>query len=162
MRLFIAIGLSGEMKDALTQVQRQMAARRVTGSYTPRENLHLTLAYLGEADPETVTDVMAKIDFEPFEIEITQTRHIGSLVMMDVAENKALDELAQKVRESLDAAGIAFDGKPFMPHITLVRKASGFLACQVSRNMAVSSFTLLASAQKDGRRVYTPVWQMER
>ncbi|MBR2812381.1 MAG: RNA 2',3'-cyclic phosphodiesterase [Solobacterium sp.] len=162
MILFLAIQLDEESKDALQGVMEEYAHNGITGRYVSRDNLHLTLAYLGEADPETVTDVMAKIDFEPFEIEITQTRHIGSLVMMDVAENKALDELAQKVRESLDAAGIAFDGKPFMSHITLVRKASGFLACQVRQNMTVSSFTLLASAQKDGRRVYTPVWQMER
>ena len=48
MRLFIAVNLSPEMKNALTDAQRMMYDRGVRGRFTPEENLHLTLAFIGE------------------------------------------------------------------------------------------------------------------
>ncbi len=48
MRLFIAIPLSDTMKDALTAVQDEMYDNGVRGNFTSRENMHLTLAFIGE------------------------------------------------------------------------------------------------------------------
>ena len=57
MRLFIAITLSDAMKDALIDVQNTMYEHGVRGNYTKEENLHLTLAFIGEyPDPEAVLD----------------------------------------------------------------------------------------------------------
>ena len=76
MRLFIAICLSEDMKGALTDVQRQMRAQRVTGSYTPEENMHLTLAFIGEyPEPDDIRlPVLA-----PFEIELDGIGCFGDL-----------------------------------------------------------------------------------
>ena len=50
MRLFYAILLSEEMKQALVGAQDFLRAQGIQGNYTRRENLHLTLAFLGETD----------------------------------------------------------------------------------------------------------------
>ena len=52
MRLFIAIPFEPPMLDALTQVQASLKAGGVRGGFTARQNLHMTLAFLGEVrDP---------------------------------------------------------------------------------------------------------------
>ena len=48
MRLFLAILLSDEMKDALIHTQNRWYDAGVRGNYTAEENLHLTLAFIGE------------------------------------------------------------------------------------------------------------------
>ncbi|MBQ9032127.1 MAG: hypothetical protein IJ106_11850 [Parasporobacterium sp.] len=71
MRLFIAIGLSEEMKEALINVQNQMYDSGVRGNYSPEENLHLTIAFIGDyPDPEMVLDAMETVSFTPFELSL--------------------------------------------------------------------------------------------
>ena len=62
MRLFIAILLSDEMKDALTEAQNELYDRGVRGNYTPEENMHLTLAFIGEyPDAAPVLDALSAV-----------------------------------------------------------------------------------------------------
>ena len=51
MRLFLAIQLSPAVREALLTAQDALR-RQGRGSFPPPENLHLTLAFLGEV-PET-------------------------------------------------------------------------------------------------------------
>lgn len=46
MRLFIAIQVEDKILDALTDFQDDLKALGVTGNYTKRENLHITLAFV--------------------------------------------------------------------------------------------------------------------
>ena len=69
MRLFIAIQFEDHILDALTAFQKELKAQGVTGNYTKRENLHITLAFIGEyGNPDEVLDAMERVDFEPVEI----------------------------------------------------------------------------------------------
>ena len=48
MRLFIAIQLSDEMKKALVACMHDLKKQGVEGNYVPAQNLHMTLAFIGE------------------------------------------------------------------------------------------------------------------
>ena len=62
MRLFIAIRLSDEMKKALVTCMHDLKKQGVEGNYVPAQNLHMTLAFLGEYDdPAKVKDVIRKV-----------------------------------------------------------------------------------------------------
>lgn len=142
MRLFISIQLNDEMKHALRRIQHAMQSQGVQGNFTREENLHLTLAFIGEyPDPEDVLDVMEQIEFEPFDIRLDGVGSFGSLWWAgidSVGEDEfeggaqdgsdtqhgsdALKALAKHLRRGLAEAGIPFDRKKFSPHITLVRK----------------------------------------
>ena len=131
MRLFISIQLNDEMKHALKRIQHAMQSQGVQGNFTREENLHLTLAFIGEyPDPEDVLDVMEQIEFEPFDIRLDGVGSFGSLWWAgidSVGEDEfdgsdALRNLAKHLRRGLADAGIPFDRKKFSPHITLVRK----------------------------------------
>ena len=64
MRLFIAIQFSPEILDALVGVQSELKSFDVRGRYSPPENLHLTLAFIGEyGDPDRVLETMRGVPF---------------------------------------------------------------------------------------------------
>ena len=48
MRLFIAIPPAPSFKESLIQIQKHLDSQGVQGNHTKEENLHLTLAFIGE------------------------------------------------------------------------------------------------------------------
>ena len=122
MRLFIAINLNDEMKDALEDMQDSMRRLGVRGNYTKIENLHLTVAFIGEyPDPYPVLDILDGIDFESFDIKLGETGAFHRLWWAGIEENRQLSALVRQVRHALADADIPFDRKKFSPHITLIR-----------------------------------------
>ena len=60
MRLFIALALGRDQIEAAKDVQAAFRRAGVRGNYTPEENLHLTLAFIGEySDPDAVLEAMS-------------------------------------------------------------------------------------------------------
>ena len=80
MRLFIAIQLSEEMRAAVARIQDEFRGRGVTGNYTPVENMHLTMAFIGEyADSDAVLDVIDSVQLRPFSIALEGVGAFGDL-----------------------------------------------------------------------------------
>ena len=124
MRLFIAIPFSVGMKKALRHVQEGFRARDVRGNYTETDNLHLTLAFIGEyGDPDRVLAAMETVDFAPLTLRLRGLGAFGDLWWVGLEDDPALDALAARLRRALAEAGIPFDRKKFAPHITLIRRA---------------------------------------
>lgn len=125
MRLFIAIKLSTELKDVLVNVQNAMYDRGVRGNFTPEENMHLTLAFIGDfPDAEPVLDALESVSFAPFEISPEGVGCFDELWWAGVKDPAPLAAVARRVRRALAENGIPFDRKRFLPHITLIRNAS--------------------------------------
>ena len=125
MRLFIAIQFDDTVLEALTGLQESLRGKRVGGNYTPRENLHLTLAFIGDYDdPEAVLEAIDRAEFRPMELALDGVGCFGDLFWVGLAENKALQAYVKRLRRELADAGIPFDRKRFSPHITLVRRVS--------------------------------------
>ena len=123
MRLFIAIQLDKNLKDALRGVQNELRRRGVEGNYTRPENLHLTLAFIGDyPDPDAVLDVMESVCFEPFLLRLSGLGAFGELWWAGLEADEELDMLARRLRRALSEKGIPFDRKAFRPHITLIRR----------------------------------------
>lgn len=166
MRLFIAILPSDEMKDALIQIQNEMYDHDIRGYYAKEENLHLTLAFIGEyPDPDAVMDVLSTIDFSPFEIELDQLGTFDDLWWVGLKESESLSMLVQKIRRALANAGIPYDRKSFLPHVTLIRKASGELSYIPieQASMEVNTISLMRSDRGKNGMIYTEIdtWEAE-
>ncbi len=160
MRLFVAIRLSDELLKALTGTMHDLKKLGVKGSYVPMQNLHLTLAFIGET--ENVSDVKAAlkaITLKPFRLTLSDMGTFGDILWAGVKGNQGLSAAAKQVRDALDGAGIPYDRKKFEPHITLVRKMSGNRkgAAAPKGEMMVKAISLMKSSMKDGRRVYTEI-----
>ena len=81
MRLFISIQFEPNMIQALTDFQEELRKISAVGNYTKEENLHLTLAFIGEyGNPEDVLDAMENVDFQPFDIQLEGMGCFGDLL----------------------------------------------------------------------------------
>ncbi len=164
MRLFVAIRLSDEVKDALIEAQDALYDRGVRGRYTGEENLHVTLAFIGEyPEAESVLDALSAVGFAPFEVTPEGMGCFGDLWWAGLAGSDALEVLARKVRRALAEHGIPFDRKRFSPHVTLLRKASGKLPGIEIRPVAmrVDAFSLMRSDRGRNGMIYTELGVVE-
>ena len=124
MRLFIAIPLDAAMRAAVKQVQGEFRRHGVNGNYTKPENLHLTLAFIGEyPDAGPVLDALEAVPFRPFELRLRGVGAFGDLWWLGLEPCEALASYVRALRHALAKSGIPFDRKRFSPHITLVRRA---------------------------------------
>ena len=123
MRLFVSVELSEQLREALVSVRKQLRKNGVSGNWSPRENLHLTLAFIGDyPDPDAVLDVMESVCFEPFLLRLSGLGAFGELWWAGLEADEELDMLARRLRRALSEKGIPFDRKAFRPHITLIRR----------------------------------------
>lgn len=161
MRVFIAIRFSQAFKEPIFEAQDALRDNGVRGNFTLPENLHLTLAFIGETD--RVDDIMAAVKevvFEPFEIK---TGRLGcfngrsKVIWLGIDGEKKLKAITAELRKNLDIRGIDYAKGRFQPHITLVRQPSDMpLDIDIeSANMIVKEISVMKSERISGRLVYT-------
>ena len=163
MRLFIAIELSEEMKKASVEILHALKQNGVKGNYTPVQNLHVTLCFIGERhDSKAVEEALSSVKYKPFKLDFTEIGNFGDLIHIGIRGGQGISNLAGEIRKALDAAGIEYDRKKFVPHITLIRKASGKPGKVSIPNagMMVKRVSLMKSERVDGKMVYTEVYHI--
>ena len=122
LRLFIALEPSSAFRKALMELQRSLIEAGVSGLFAAPRNLHLTLAFIGMwPAPDAVP--LPAVE-QPFRIRLACVGLFqkAKVLWAGPEASPALDNLARDVYGALSRAGIPFDNKPFVPHITLARK----------------------------------------
>ena len=163
MRLFIAVPLSKEMKASVTDTLHSMKVKGVKGNYVPTGNLHLTLAFIGELkDPVGVQAAMETVRLKPFRLALSDLGTFGDLLWAGIKGNQGLTRTVKEIRAALDNAGIAYDKKKFVPHITLIRKMAGnWKSVPAPKGeMIVNKVSLMRSDRKGGKQVYTEIYHI--
>ena len=148
MRLFLAIQLSPAVREALLTAQDALR-RQGRGSFPPPENLHLTLAFLGEAeDPARARAALSEVSCRPFSLAVGgPPGHFGDLWWAGVRADPALEELAVSLQADLRSRGFCQEDRPWrgeVPQVTVPHAS-----------MVVRQISLLRSDQIDGKRIYT-------
>ena len=164
MRLFLAINFPRPMKDALLDIQNELYDRSVRGSFTSEENLHLTLAFIGEyPDPQPVLDALSGVSFTPFPLTLEGLGSFGSLWWAGLRDSPPLTAVVRRIRRALADHDIPFDRKRFSPHVTLLRKASGELPGLAVRPVTMTAETISLMRSDRGKRgmLYTEVGTIE-
>ena len=163
MRLFIAINLDDNIRDALAEMQASMRRQGVRGNYTKIENLHLTLAFIGEyGDPDAVNEALASVPLKPFRLALQGYGNFGNLYWAGLEDSDKLSAYVKRLRRALADRGIPFDRKYF-PHITLVRQASAELPrLRVpSVSMDVRRISFMRSERGKNGMIYTEIGYAE-
>ena len=164
MRLFIAINLNDEMKDALMDIQDTMRTYGIHGKDTVPDNMHLTLAFIGDYDdPDYVKNVVDSIEIRPFEIKLSGVGAFRDLWWVGIEGSAPLAAVARRLRRSLAEADVPFDRKKFSPHITIIRRAAGKLsevpeeelASHFGTTMTVDHISLMRSDRGKHGMIYT-------
>jgi RNA 2',3'-cyclic 3'-phosphodiesterase len=124
-RLFLGVRLPAGAVETLAEWQAR-ALR--SGRIVPRENLHVTLAFLGSrpsGELSAILDVLgrAAADSEPVRFDVTgyrETRSVGMLTLDD--EAGAASRLARRLHGELEELGVyRREARPWLPHVTVLR-----------------------------------------
>ena len=161
MRLFIAIRFSREILDTLLRAQEQLRRAGARGNFSAPENLHLTLAFIGESDDVlTLRRVIDRAAGEAFPLAVSGAGRFGELWWAGVEKNPALEALAQRLRAGCRAAGFHIDEKPFRAHVTLARQLRYDVPPRLNvprTEMRVERVSLMKSERIGGKLTYTEV-----
>ena len=159
MRLFIAINFDPAFVDALIAAQDAIWDAGVDGNYTKEENLHLTLAFIGEySDPDAVLRAMERVPLSPIPLSLEGVGAFDGLWWAGVAASDELSAYARRLRRALAEANVPFDRKRFSPHVTLIRRPSRptLPAIDVPRaSMIARRVSLMRSDRGKNGMIYT-------
>jgi len=126
MRCFVACCPDDPTRDRLNRIAGAVIGRYPGARRVSTDNLHLTLAFIGElALPPARAAAVAlrEIRDEPFDWCIDRVGRFdrARVLWAGGPEEPRLPELAERVRTCLQTLQIRFDAKRFAAHVTLLR-----------------------------------------
>jgi 2'-5' RNA ligase len=139
VRTFIAIELPADVVEGLARVQEKLGAAGAKVKWVERQNLHLTVKFLGDVDYEKTGEISRVIseavaDAAPFFLKV---HGIGTFPKGGRAPRvvwagleggtEPLDKIFNRLNRELVRFGVAYEKRRFSPHATIgrVRSAAG-------------------------------------
>ena len=174
MRLFIAITFTDEMKENLNGVMQELKNHVVKGTFTYKENLHLTLVFIGETKELDIIKqgmklAIVKTKAKAFDLSFEGLSKFklreGDTYWVGVKQNTNLANLTRALVIELKSYGFYIEDREFKPHLTIGRRIvvldgfdiSEFEASIPPMVLKVDSISLLKSERIEGKLVYTEV-----
>ena len=125
IRLFCAIELPLAARERLAGLAGGVPGAR----WTPAENMHLTLRFIGDIDEVTAADAAEALDdvrAPGLDIALEGVGAFArgrnpSLLWAGVARTPALVHLHKRIESALVRAGLAPEDRKYTPHVTLAR-----------------------------------------
>ena len=131
IRSFIAFDLENEqVLNRLTQAQKLVLETGADLRPVAPQNIHVTIRFLGDISPgmvEKVYEVMKKVEFKPFTIQIRGLGVFPSLNFPRVVWAGMTDGVEQlrsiftQLEPQIRALGFKADAYGFSPHLTIAR-----------------------------------------
>ena len=125
-RLFFALWPDDHIRHALLHWQTHNLSNAVRWQH--RDDLHITLHFLGQVDGdrlEEVAAVGAKHQSASFSLVLDEIDYWSKprvLCAMPSSVPALLTELHAALGEGLESIGFAAESRPYRPHVTLARK----------------------------------------
>lgn len=137
IRAFVALELGEDVRQKLVDAVAPLRRTGAHVSWVPPENLHLSLAFLGDIFPNTAELVGSALDEAAgvsanFSFDVSGIGAFGSkrsprVIWAGVGENPPLMSFHEHVTGLLQALDLSIESRRFRPHVTLgrVRSARG-------------------------------------
>ena len=131
MRLFLAINIPPEVRQAIAEASAPLRTAAPELSWIREPQLHLTVKFLGELSDEMapkITEAMNTVAARNRVVDV-EIGGVGAfpnfrrprVVWIGVSPEPKLELLHHDVEEACKSLGLPIDGKPFRPHLTLAR-----------------------------------------
>lgn len=176
MRVYIAIDFESSVKDYFDKITYSIKKHFTHGSFTRKNNLHMTIRFIGEVDDVQIDKIKRVLDkvvvtISPFELQLSNlgifTRKKTNILWIGLEENPVLSHLHKELSTQLKKEKIRFYDKIFMPHITLGRRVE-LISDSIDLNnlidferisIPVRAITLMASKEEDGKLNGVPIYE---
>ena len=127
MRLFIAIKIPEDIKEYLAKIQENIEINSNKIRFVKKEQIHLTLKFLGEVQPniaEEIKNNLKKITFSPFSANLDKIGVFPSesyirVIWVGLKPEEPILELQKSIDDNLKK--LFKKEKNFKGHITLAR-----------------------------------------
>ncbi len=173
MRLFVSINWSGDIIAYLEAWQIRFQEAGVRGYWRAKDNLHLTLKFLGEVPAGRVPEIAGAMDkatagVTQFDVRLQDlgvfpNRHQPRILWVGV-KSEPLVQLQQAVEREFASIGFDRDHKAYRPHITIASGGIGGLSpavLEMGRTITVQdhirAIELMESVVERGVRRYMPI-----
>ena len=183
LRLFVAVTLPAEARDAIARLIQGLRAADLTGvRLVDPDGVHLTLKFLGNVDSTRVPTLTGALnavggDAAPFALHlhgvgVFPDRRSPRVLWAGVSgDTEALAALARRVDDACANVGFAREQRPFSPHLTVARlrdrafaddrqRAGTVLAdigLALGESFAVKAFHLIRSTLTPSGPIYDTV-----
>ena len=101
------------------------ACAALDGRAVSAAGLHVTLCFIGGADPSRLERAASRVAATGFDLVLDERRYRRRARMLWAAPSTVPDALVQlvsRLRGELKVEAVAFDDKPFVAHVTVLRK----------------------------------------
>lgn len=122
LRLFVALPVPSFIADRAGAIQGGVPGAR----WSPRENLHVTLRFIGEVPEDVAADIdaqLAGIRNGPLQLSLRGAGWFGGdrphALHLQVDGGEPLRVLQRRVEKACRSAGVAPDTGAYTPHLTL-------------------------------------------
>jgi RNA 2',3'-cyclic 3'-phosphodiesterase len=161
LSLFFALWPPAETARALSE-WAEAVQRDTGGRATSEDKIHLTLAFLGDADPAKASAAGRRVRGKTFELPVDTAkywRHNKIVWAGPETMPPPLEALVRQLHAALKKDAFALEARPFAAHVTLVRKANPPRALAALPRLAwpVSELLLMSSTRSRGGSSYAVV-----
>ncbi|WP_017416432.1 RNA 2',3'-cyclic phosphodiesterase [Clostridium tunisiense] len=177
MRVYIAIDFENKVKDYFDKITCSIKKHCTHGSFTTKNNFHMTIRFIGEAEDlqiDKIKEVLDKVVLKvnPFELQLSNlgifTRKKTNILWIGIEENPILSQLYRELSTLLKEAKLPFYDKVFMPHVTLGRRIElhpdsidlNNLIQYERISIPVKAITLMASKEENGKLNGVPIYKV--
>ena len=175
MRLFVALEIPPAVRESLGEFLAALRALSPQPRWVRTDNLHITLKFIGEVQPEKLGDIRAALSAVHSNRSVTlDFRGVGffpnekrpRVFWAGIEASANLARLAGDIDSALEKLGVPPEKRPFSPHLTLARfEPPGLpekLRAVIQENarrefgsVAAREFHLIESKLKPGGAEYT-------
>ena len=124
-RVFFALWPDEAVRGSLAQWAARIHAGNA-GRVMQSRNLHMTVVFIGNVAQSALPRVVAAADsvaMAPLQLRVDRCQYWkrNRIVWAGCEAPQAFLDLSANLRAALDQAGVPFDHKTFVPHVTLLR-----------------------------------------
>lgn len=136
LRLFVAVDVPQEHLSRIEELTADVGGSLRSARWTPIQNQHITLKFLGATAPELVVDVVKVCTevvraYRPFQVWLSglgafpNSRRARVLWLGIEDPYQGLEGMAGDLDRRLEPLGFAVEKRAYTPHVTLARFKTG-------------------------------------
>lgn len=136
MRIFIGIKLNEMALEKIEKFLKPFKKVSTPLKWTKRENLHITIKFIGDVSSEDYSQIETLLNNADFntgavDLNIAGCGKFGkgrdlNILWIGIDKNEKLEDMYNRLENTLEKAGVEKERRQFKPHITAARNKKTF------------------------------------